>query len=94
MSVVLSLAEIQTRLQSFSHWSLQGNCLQSKIVFKDFIEAVAFVNRLVEPAEAAAHHPDIAISYNAVTVSLSTHDAGGITTKDFALAAAIDALRS
>lgn len=94
MSVVLSPAEIQARLQPFPHWSLQGNCLQSKIVLKDFIEAVAFVNRLVEPAEAAAHHPDLAISYNTVTISLSTHDAGGITTKDFALAAAIDALRS
>ena len=52
-------------------------------------EAIAFVDRLVEPAEAAGHHPDLAISYNQVTVSLTSHDAGGLTQKDFALAQTI-----
>jgi 4a-hydroxytetrahydrobiopterin dehydratase len=52
-----------------------------------------FVNKLVEPAEAAGHHPDIAISYNKVTISLTTHDAGGLTEKDFAMAKQISSLK-
>lgn len=54
--------------------------------------AIAFVNKLVAPSEAAGHHPDIEISYNKVTVNLTTHDAGGLTEKDFALAQEISAL--
>ena len=60
--------------------------------FKDFVEAIAFVDKLVEPAEAAGHHPDLSISYNEVTVSLTSHDAGGLTSKDFELAQTISDL--
>lgn len=51
-----------------------------------------FVNKLVEPAEAAGHHPDLSISYNKVTVSLTSHDAGGLTESDFEMAKTISAL--
>ena len=92
MAQLLSESEIQTRLGQISGWSLQGKEIQMVRRFKDFIEAMNFVNRLVAPAEAAGHHPDIAISYNRVTISLTTHDSGGLTEKDFALAEQISNL--
>ncbi|HAG85368.1 MAG TPA: 4a-hydroxytetrahydrobiopterin dehydratase, partial [Cyanobacteria bacterium UBA12227] len=70
-------------------WTVDGKELRLTRKFKDFVDAIAFVNKLVEPAEAAGHHPDLAISYNQVTVTLTTHDAGGLTSKDFDLAQTI-----
>ncbi len=61
-------------------------------VFPDFAAALAFVNRVGTAAEQAGHHPDIDIRYNRVRLALVSHDAGGLTEKDFALAATIDAL--
>ncbi|MBF2035564.1 MAG: 4a-hydroxytetrahydrobiopterin dehydratase [Leptolyngbyaceae cyanobacterium T60_A2020_046] len=90
MAARLSAAEIQTRLSQLSGWSLEGKTITTVKVFDGFPAAIAFVNQLVEPAEAAGHHPDISISYNKVTLSLSTHDAGGLTEKDFFLAARFD----
>ena len=75
-----------------SGWTVEGKQLRSTRLFKDFIEAIAFVNKLVAPSEAAGHHPDIEISYNKVTLNLTTHDAGGLTDKDFALAQEISTL--
>lgn len=92
MAKLLSDAEIQTRIEQLSGWTLSGNEIQSVRKFKDFVTAIAFVNKLVEPAEAAGHHPDLAISYNKVTITLSTHDAGGLTTADFDMAAIISQL--
>ena len=89
----LSDAEIQSNMQALSEWELNGDVIQLQRKFGDFVEAVAFVNRLVEPAEAAGHHPDIAISYNTVMITLTTHDVGGLTDKDFALAAVISEIR-
>jgi len=89
MAQLLSDTEIQSRLEQLPGWEREGNAIQRVRTFKGFIEAIAFVNKLVEPAEAAGHHPDIAISYNKVTIDLSTHDAGGLTEKDFALASVI-----
>lgn len=89
MSQRLTDAEIQAQMAQVPDWSLEGDRLQRTYRFKDFVEAIAFVNKLVEPAEAAGHHPDIAISYNRVTVTLTTHDAGGLTQKDFDLAATL-----
>jgi 4a-hydroxytetrahydrobiopterin dehydratase len=60
--------------------------------FTDFAAAVAFVERLVEPADRLGHHPDVAIAYNRLTIQLTTHDAGGVTSLDFALAREIAAL--
>jgi 4a-hydroxytetrahydrobiopterin dehydratase len=92
MSQKLTDAEIQAQLAQVPDWTLEGDRLQRTYRFKDFVEAIAFVNKLVEPAEAAGHHPDIAISYNRVTVTLTTHDAGGLTQKDFDLAATVSKL--
>ena len=93
MSRLLNSAEIQERLgQLAADWSLEGNVIRRPYKFKDFIAAVAFVDRLVAPAEAAGHHPDLEISYNRVTVTLTTHDAGGLTQNDFDLAREIDRL--
>ena len=82
----LTQTEIDRELSTVPQWQQQGNTITRTFEFKNFVEAIDFVNKLVEPAETAAHHPDIAISYNKVTVSLTTHDAGGLTQKDFELA--------
>ena len=92
MASLLSDTEIQERSKQLKGWTVQGNTLRLTRTFKDFIEAIDFVNQLVEPAEAAGHHPDLEISYNKVTVTLTTHDAGGLTSKDFDLAQIISHL--
>ena len=86
MAHKLSSSEIEARLGELSGWSITEQTLQSVRTFKNFIEAIDFVNKLVAPAEAAKHHPDIGISYKTVTISLTTHDTGGLTEKDFELA--------
>jgi 4a-hydroxytetrahydrobiopterin dehydratase len=92
MTSLLSDAEIQERANQLEGWLVEGRELQTTRQFKDFREAISFVNKIVEPAEAAGHHPDLAISYNKVTITLTTHDAGGLTLKDFDLALAISKL--
>ncbi|PSB25442.1 4a-hydroxytetrahydrobiopterin dehydratase [filamentous cyanobacterium Phorm 46] len=92
MADLLNDTEIQERTSQLSGWRVEDKQLRCTQKFKDFIEAIAFVNKLVEPSEAAGHHPDIEISYNKVTVNLTTHDAGGLTEKDFALAQEISKL--
>lgn len=92
MAQLLSDAEIQERANQLEGWTLEGKELRITRKFKDFVEAIAFVNKLVEPAEAAGHHPDLAISYNKVKITLTTHDAGGLTSKDFDLAKVISLL--
>lgn len=93
MAQRLSEAEIQSKMKTIPTWDLKGNTIQCRRQFKDFIEAMSFVNRLVEPAEAAGHHPDISISYNKVTIALTTHDSGGLTEQDFAMATVISDIR-
>jgi 4a-hydroxytetrahydrobiopterin dehydratase len=84
----LSKAEIDQQLTSLDKgWALDGDAIRKQFTFKDFPEAVSFVNRLVPGAEAADHHPDIEINYKRVTLRYSTHSEGGITAKDFAGAA-------
>lgn len=75
-----------------SGWVQEGESLTTVCQFADFAAAVAFVERLVEPADRLGHHPDLAIAYNRVTLSVTTHDAGGLTSLDFALAEEISAL--
>lgn len=89
---LLEQTEIEQRLQSLPGWQQRDRAIECQRVFEDFVTAIAFVNRLVEPAEAANHHPDLGISYNKVTIALTTHDEGGLTEKDFDLAQAIAAL--
>lgn len=88
----LSNETIQEKLQNAPGWSVSGDSLTRTFTFENFIQSMQFVNRLAEAAEAAQHHPDIDIRYSKVNVSLSTHDSGGITEKDFAIAQEADAV--
>jgi 4a-hydroxytetrahydrobiopterin dehydratase len=88
----LSDAEIAQRIQALSNWRVEAGELTRTFVFKDFLAALAFVNQVASLAEEAGHHPDIDIRYNKVRLALVTHDAGGLTAKDFDLAAAADRL--
>lgn len=90
MVAKLTDTEIQTKLAKLPNWHLDGDIIQRTFKFKNFIEAIAFVNKLVEPCEAADHHPDLTVGYGKVVVNLTTHDAGGLTLKDFELAATFD----
>jgi len=86
----LSEHEITVRLRALPGWQVTDGALRKQFTFPAFPEGIRFVNRVAELAEAADHHPDIDIRYRRVTMSLSTHSAGGITEKDFALARQID----
>jgi len=82
---------VAAALRATPGWQRAGAEIRRAYRFADFREALAFVNRVGALAEAAGHHPDIDIRYNTVTLALTTHDAGGLTTQDFDLARAIDA---
>jgi 4a-hydroxytetrahydrobiopterin dehydratase len=75
--------EIRSRLQELQGWALEDQAIRKQFVFRGFPEAVDFVSRLVPHAEAADHHPDIAIHYRRVTLRYTTHSAGALTPKDF-----------
>jgi 4a-hydroxytetrahydrobiopterin dehydratase len=83
--------EVKARLKVLPGWEREGDEIEKKFRFADFKASMAFVNRVAELAEAADHHPDISIKYNRVKLTLSTHSEGGVTEKDFALAAQLDA---
>ena len=89
---LLSEAEVQERLAELPGWELSGKAIEKSFKRGDFVGSVEFVAKLVEPAEEMNHHPDLAISWDTVTVTLSTHSEGGLTANDFELAAKIDAL--
>ena len=82
--------QVLAGLKGAPDWAETGGQIHRTFQFKDFVEAMKFVNVVAEQAEAAQHHPDILIRWNKVTLTVSTHDAGGITAKDFALAARAD----
>ena len=88
----LSREEVARRLQTLKGWTLDGDAIKKQFTFRDFPEAVRFVDRLVPVAEAADHHPDILINYKRVTLTYSTHSEGGLTDKDFAGAELADSL--
>ena len=75
--------EARRHLQELDGWSLEGRAIGKQFVFSGFPAAVDFVARLVPHAEAADHHPDIIINYKRVTLTYTTHSAGGLTPKDF-----------
>ncbi len=85
--------EIDVALRALQRWELRDDSLARTFVFADFLEAMSFVTAAAGLAEEAGHHPDIDIRYNRVTLTLTTHDAGGITQKDFALAAQLDRIQ-
>ena len=83
---------IKSALETLPEWNEVGGEIQRTFQFDDFVQSMAFVNHVAEAAESAQHHPDILVRYNKVTLSLSTHDAGGITQRDFDLAETINGL--
>jgi 4a-hydroxytetrahydrobiopterin dehydratase len=85
-------SEIEARLAEHPGWERSGAAIRKSFKRGDFVGSVNFVQALVEPAEAMNHHPDLEISWDTVTVSLSTHSDGGVTVADFELAGKIDAL--
>jgi len=78
--------DARSRLASLPGWRIESGQLLKTFQFKDFVAALRFVNQIGDAAEAAGHHPDIDIRYNRVGLALVTHDAGGLTGKDFDLA--------
>jgi 4a-hydroxytetrahydrobiopterin dehydratase len=89
---LLNPQEVASRLRALPSWQVEKGELTRTFSFKDFQAALRFVNQVGQQAEAAGHHPDIDIRYNKVRLSLTTHSAGGLTEKDFDLAAAADGL--
>lgn len=88
----LSDSEIKTALAGVPDWKKDGPAIRRVFQFKDFPAAIQFVDRLAVIAEKEGHHPDIDIRWNKVTLVLSTHDAGGLTERDFSLAKKFDGL--
>jgi 4a-hydroxytetrahydrobiopterin dehydratase len=88
----LSEAEVASKTGSVPDWKRTGAEISRTFQFKDFAGAMRFVNAVAGEAEKANHHPDIDIRWNKVKLTLSTHDAGGLTEKDFALAQVSDKL--
>ena len=89
---LLTEDEIAARLSAVPEWTRDGNSITFAITRADFRDAMLYVGAVAYLAEAANHHPDIGISWNRVTLALSTHSAGGLTAADFALAGRISAL--
>ena len=88
----LNAAQIKTALSRLPEWTKRGRTIARTYQFKNFPAAIRFVNKVARVAEKAWHHPDIDIRWNKVALTLTTHDAGGLTQKDFKLAHAFDRL--
>lgn len=84
-------AEIQAALQKLPGWEFEEDGLVKSFQFKDFKQAWGFMQKVAEAAEAMDHHPEWTNVYNQVLIRLSTHDAGGVTGKDFELARQVEA---
>jgi 4a-hydroxytetrahydrobiopterin dehydratase len=89
---LLSNTAVEEKLKQLPGWRLIGKEIVREFNFADFVQALRFVNAVGEKAEAAGHHPDIDIRYNKVKLALVSHDAGGLTERDFNLAQTIDRL--
>jgi len=89
---MMTQEEIRGRLQVLPKWVYENNLLQRSVATSDFASALALVNKIGEEAERQNHHPDITLSYGKVGITLTTHDAGGVTEKDFVLAKTIEGL--
>jgi 4a-hydroxytetrahydrobiopterin dehydratase len=92
MIAKLTDAEVTARLTAIDGWALERGELTRTFVVRDFMASLLLVNAAGLLAEAAGHHPDVTIKWNRVSFALTTHDAGGLTEKDFALATQINAL--
>jgi 4a-hydroxytetrahydrobiopterin dehydratase len=87
---VLTDSDIQQALGRLQGWQRSGAAIQRVFQFPDFVAAMQFVNKIAEAAEQANHHPDIDIRYNKVTMSLVSHDSGGVTQRDIRMAERIN----
>lgn len=92
MSEKVPKADLARRLKKIPEWEIKKERLVRAFEFDEFMDGIDFVNGVAEIAEDANHHPDISIRYTLVTLSLTTHDCGGITDRDFELAARVDTL--
>jgi 4a-hydroxytetrahydrobiopterin dehydratase len=90
--MLLTHAQINEELAKLSDWHHRGNALEKVYDRESFDGSIAFVNAIAKLASERDHHPDLAVSWNRVTVTTSSHDEGGLTERDFGLAAAIDKL--
>ncbi|GAB3380633.1 4a-hydroxytetrahydrobiopterin dehydratase [Spongiibacter taiwanensis] len=90
MTVKLTELETQEALQALPHWELRDGKLCRDIEFENFISAFSFMARVAMRAEKIDHHPEWSNVYNKVSIALTTHDAGGLSARDLALADAID----
>ena len=88
----LSDDAIAAGLGGLAGWGREGDAIAKTYAFGAYMDGIAFVNGAAEAAEAADHHPDMAVGYKRVTVTLTTHSSGGISQKDLDLAAALEAL--
>lgn len=91
MTQKLSDVEIQRALGGLAGWTRRGETLTKTFTFQKFADGIAFVDRVAKAADEMNHHPDIDVRYTKITMTLSTHDAGGITQKDLELGRAIEA---
>ena len=81
---------IESRLRELPEWTRSGDAIERSLQFDSFLDAISFINRIADLAEEADHHPEIFNVYDTVKLTLTTHDADGLTNKDFQLAAQID----
>ena len=89
---LLSDEEIETRLGELEGWEREDRFIQRSFKFPAFLKAIEFINRVAELAEEADHHPDLSNVWRTVTLKFTTHDAGGLTERDFKMASKINAL--
>ena len=92
MSEKIPKSDLAQRLKKIPEWEIIKDRLVRNFEFDEFMEGIDFVNGVAEIADEANHHPDIIVRYTVVKLSLITHDCGGITDRDFELAARIDTL--
>lgn len=88
----LNEAQLAAELEKHPDWSEVGGKIQRTFQFPTFVDSIEFIKKLAAYAERVQHHPDILIRYDKVTLTVSTHDAGGLTQKDFDLAEESDRL--
>jgi 4a-hydroxytetrahydrobiopterin dehydratase len=86
----LAEPDVKARLSAVPGWTQKGNAIEKAYEFEDFAGAMAFANHVADLAERLDHHPDMLVQYGKVTLTLSSHDSGGLTERDFKLAAKID----
>lgn len=89
---ILTADDVRHRLKSLHNWKFEQGEIVREVKFTDFVAAMNFVNEVAAKAEAAGHHPDIDIRYNKVRLALVSHDAGGLTHRDFDLASSLEGL--